>query len=209
MCERTWQWGKVQVWLRAHTRGARGEPQARLVSGSVLGWDPDALPLHRDARGRPRFAPPFSDWDISWSHSGDYLLLALAHGGCLGVDMERERSRPHLLDLAQRFFHPGETEALRTLDAPAQHALFFRLWCAKEAILKAHGAGIAFGLHRLHLAEHDGHLILVECDPALGIATAWTICEWQAAPGYRAALAWCPFTTAAPLSSLPLAIPGI
>lgn len=108
MGEHTWQWGAVQVWLHAHQRGERGEPQARLVFGKVLGWAPDALPLRRDARGRPRFTSPLSGWDISWSHSGDYLLLALGHGGCLGVDLERERSRPQLLDLAQRFSIPAK-----------------------------------------------------------------------------------------------------
>ncbi|AIC12405.1 4'-phosphopantetheinyl transferase superfamily protein [Xylella fastidiosa subsp. morus] len=195
MCERYWQWGNVRLWLRRRTRCERGEPQARLVFSKALGWDPEALPLGRDVRGRPRFAGPLSVWDISWSHSGDYLLLALGYGGCLGVDLERERFRPHLLDLAQRFFHPNETAVLGTLDEPARQALFFRLWCAKEAILKAHGAGIAFGLHRLHLAEDEGHLMLVECDAALGAAMAWRIYEWQAAPGYRAALAWRPFAT--------------
>lgn len=37
--------------------------------------------------------------------------------------------------------------------------------------------------------------MLVECDAALGAAMAWRIYEWQAAPGYRAALAWRPFAT--------------
>ncbi len=103
MCERYWQWGNVRLWLRGRTRCERGEPQAWLVFSKALGWDPEALPLGRDVRGRPRFAGPLSVWDIGWSHSGDYLLLALGYRGCLGVDLERERFRPHLLDLAQRF----------------------------------------------------------------------------------------------------------
>ena len=38
-------------------------------------WEVDAaaLPLHRDARGRPRLTAPMQDVDAGWSHSGDHL----------------------------------------------------------------------------------------------------------------------------------------
>ncbi|MET0549941.1 MAG: 4'-phosphopantetheinyl transferase superfamily protein, partial [Xanthomonas sp.] len=125
-------------------------------------------------------------------HSGAYLLGAVAAHVRLGVDIERQRPRPRLLEVAQRFFHPDEVALLAALPAPAREALFFRLWCAKEALLKAHGHGLSFGLHLLRFAEDaGGTLRLVWCDPELGAAEAWQLHEWEAAPGYRAALAWC------------------
>jgi 4'-phosphopantetheinyl transferase len=66
------------------------------------------------------------------------------------------------------------------------------LWCAKEAVLKAHGRGLAFGLHRLAFAERDGALALVRADSALGDAADWQLREFVPHPGYRAALAWTP-----------------
>ena len=70
---------------------------------------------------------------------------------------------------------------------------FFRVWCVKEAILKAHGQGISFGLHRLQLAPGaDGALHLRWCDPELGEAARWHLHEWQASGQFRAALAWYP-----------------
>jgi len=67
---------------------------------------------------------------------------------------------------------------------------FLRLWCAKEAVLKAHGHGLAFGLHRLEFADIQGRLHLQACDPALGRAEHWSLQEIAPAPGYLGALAW-------------------
>lgn len=188
-----WRHGPVQLWLRPHRPGERGEPQARQLLGPALAIDPAEVPLLRDARGRPGLQPALPDWDTGWSHSGEYLLVGLGRGVRLGVDLERVRVRPRLLDIAQRFFHPDELALLAALEADAQQALFFRLWCAKEALLKADGHGLSFGLHRLAYAlAPDGALRLQWCDPELGDAEHWQLHEWWAAPDCRAALAFYP-----------------
>ena len=69
---------------------------------------------------------------------------------------------------------------------------FVRLWCAKEAVLKAHGQGLSFGLDKLVFAEEDNALKLVACDAALGAPGDWTLHEWTPLTGYHAALAWRP-----------------
>ena len=67
---------------------------------------------------------------------------------------------------------------------------FLRLWCAKEAVLKAHGRGLAFGLDKLTFAEREGALLLVGCERLLGQPEDWTVREFVPDPGYRAAIAW-------------------
>lgn len=183
----------MQLWLRPHRHGERGEPQARQLLGLALGIAPENVPLHRDARGRPSLQPALPNRDTGWSHSGEYLLVGLGEGVRLGVDLERIRARPRLMDIAQRFFHPDEIALLTAQEPDAQHALFFRLWCAKEALLKAYGHGLSFGLHRLAYAlALDGALQLQWCDPELGQAAHWQLHEWWAAPDCRAALAFYP-----------------
>ncbi|UOS99017.1 4'-phosphopantetheinyl transferase superfamily protein [Xanthomonas arboricola] len=189
----SWHIGPVQLWLRPHRHGERGEPQARELLGQALALQPAQVPLRRDERGRPSLQPALPDRDTGWSHSGDYLLVGLGQGVRLGVDLERIRARPRLLEIAQRFFHADEIAVLAGLQPDAQQALFFRLWCAKEALLKAYGHGLSFGLHRLAYAvAPDGALQLQWCDPALGQATHWQLHEWWAAPDCRAALAFYP-----------------
>lgn len=179
-------WG----WL-PHAPRAPAEALARGWLAAQLGVTADALALVRDARGRPRLAGAHAALDCNWSHSGDGLVVAVADGVDVGVDLERERPRPRALELAGRFFTAAERDWLAVQpDATGRERAFVRLWCAKEAVLKAHGLGLVFGLHRLRFAERDGALVLVECDAELGPVEGWTLRELQPAEGYRGALAW-------------------
>lgn len=180
-----WTW-------RRHRRGAAAEPCVRAWLAEQLGRAPDALPLVRDGFGRPRLTPPLARHDVSWSHSGDGLLIALGEEVALGIDLEQLKPRPRALDLARRYFAASEAAWLATLPEAARESAFVRLWCAKEAVLKAHGRGLAFGLDKLVFGERAGQLTLLACAPALGAAGRWQLHECIPHPGYRAALAWRP-----------------
>ena len=185
-----WRLDGIALWLLPHAPRQRGEPAARERLAQVLDVAPHALPITRDPQGRPHFIAPLHHLETGWSHSGEALLLALGEDVELGVDIERLRPRPRAMELARRFYHPDETAWLQSLDDDARVLAFVRLWCAKEAVLKAHGEGIAFGLEKLCFGEHGGRLRLLECDPALGMPADWHLREWAPEPGYRAALAW-------------------
>ncbi len=179
-----WAW-------RAHPPRVPAEPLARQWLAAELGVPAAALPLSRDPRGRPRLGESLAGWDCNWSHSGDGLLIALGKDVQIGIDLERVRPRGRALDLAQRFFTAPELAWLHAAPSTAvrDHG-FLRLWCAKEAVLKAHGHGISFGLHRLRFAPEAGRLRLVECDPELGAPEQWSLRELQPEPDYLGALAW-------------------
>lgn len=179
-----WAW-------RPHAPRVPAEPLAREWLAGELSLTPAELPLQRDARGRPRLGGALSRWDCNWSHSGDGLLIALGREVRIGIDLERLRHRARALELAQRYFTAPELAWLHAAPSTAvRDHRFLRLWCAKEAVLKAHGHGISFGLHRLRFADDGGVLRLAECDPALGRAEDWSLQELQPEPDYLGALAW-------------------
>lgn len=169
------------------------EQQARAWLAPRLGCVPDLVPLQRTQYGRPRLLAPYAQDDISWSHSGQGLLIAHARDAFVGIDLEYERPRKQVVALAKRYFHPDEASWIEAgTDAAARQTAFIRLWCAKEAVLKAHGRGLAFGLDRLQFIERDATLHLHACDAALGLATHWRLRELMPQAGYLGALAWYP-----------------
>lgn len=187
-----WTW-------QPHTPGHAAEAQARAWLAGQLGTLPHSLGLGRDERQRPYLQAPYQAWDCNWSHSGDSLLIALTEHGRVGVDLERLRPRPRALAVSERYFTAAETA---WLDAQRERdRAFLRLWCLKEAVLKAHGHGLSFGLHRLRFEEHEGVLHLADSDPALGSPREWRLQELTPAPGYVGALAWRP-RPGAPAESL-------
>lgn len=191
--------GPVHCAWWPYRRGDAAEP--RVQAWLALTWNlaPETLTLSRDTHGRPQLDrggrhPDPHRADLNWSHSGDWLIAACAEGARVGIDIELLRPRPKALALAQRFFAAEETAWLLTLaDDPTrlQHA-FTQLWCAKEALLKAHGRGLSFGLEKLRFELDDADTAprLVACDPALGTPADWRLQAWAPAPGYLATLAW-------------------
>jgi 4'-phosphopantetheinyl transferase len=175
---------------RPHPHGEAAEPLARAWLADALGCAPAAVALGRDALGRPQLGAPQAGFDVSWSHSGEGLLIALGEGVQVGIDLERHRPRPRALALAGRFFARAEADWLASLPPDTRETAFVRLWCAKEAVLKAHGRGLAFGLDKLVFVMQDGALRLVECAHTLGLPGDWSLHEFAPQPGYRAALAW-------------------
>jgi len=97
-----------------------------------------------------------------------------------------------MAEVIARFFHPDEVAWLLGLDEAARQQWFFRVWCAKEALLKAHGHGISFGLHRFAFAPQGQGLQVSVSDPELGPAGSWQLREWAIGADFRAALAWQP-----------------
>lgn len=181
--------GPVQLGLLAHA-GGRGEPAARAWLAARLGHAADALPLQRDAHGRPRLGLP--GLDCNWSHSGPHLLVALGSGARVGVDVEAPRPRPNAQAIAERYFHPDEAAALATVPPGKREAAFLRLWCAKEAVLKAHGRGLAHGLARFAIEGFErpgGALAVRPADDGLPPAHAWRLMDVPV-PGAVAVLAW-------------------
>jgi 4'-phosphopantetheinyl transferase len=186
----------IHLWRIPYAR-ALGRGPLRALLGAYSGRPAATLKLVEGAQGKPRLASATTAsggrerLEFNWSHSGQWALIALARGLPLGVDIERLGRRPHALALAQRFFDPAETAALAALDGPARERAFIALWCAKEAVLKATGAGLSFGPARFAFTlQADGDPRLARTDPVMGEPQNWQMAHFAAAGGYRGALAW-------------------
>ncbi|WP_319782200.1 4'-phosphopantetheinyl transferase family protein [Oceanisphaera sp. IT1-181] len=87
-------------------------------------------------------------WHFNISHTGSLLALAISNQAPLGVDLEsRQLSNTQIQRLARRYFSEDEQAWLAQHPEP-EH--FLRLWTIKEAVLKAHGGGIANNLSAVH-----------------------------------------------------------
>ncbi|MEO6967682.1 MAG: 4'-phosphopantetheinyl transferase superfamily protein [Rhodanobacteraceae bacterium] len=208
----------IHLWRLPYRRAQRRAPLCALLA-AYLGIDAGAVMLHDDEYGKPRLldhhdanagtrhieincaqeATPkrttrnrdSEPLRFSWSHSGEMALAALARGIEPGVDVEWLRERMHSLELAHRFFDPAEALALAAYPEASRETAFLRLWCAKEAVLKALGRGIAFGLERVAFARIADCWRPARFAAEAGDASAWKMQALSPAPGYIGALAWC------------------
>lgn len=178
----------IHVWSLDYQAAQKRQPLLRTLS-VYLGVDADEVTLVEGAHGRPQLASAHdSTLNFNWSHSGAHALIAVARGIAPGIDLERRRPQPRALPLARRFFDSDEAESLAALPDEARAAAFLELWTAKEALLKAHGHGISYGLQRLRILSTPERLRLLRFD---GEDTeAWQLQRLAVAPNLIAALAW-------------------
>lgn len=125
------------------TRGA-----LRILLGHYLNAPPQEVPFSFEAIAKPRLAEKYATTNIRFnvSHSGDLGLIAITSRCDIGIDVEHRRPVKNLEQLADRYFHPAEIEAITTTTINDRNDAFFRCWTAKEAVLKAYGTGIAGAL---------------------------------------------------------------
>ncbi|MFT3790460.1 MAG: 4'-phosphopantetheinyl transferase superfamily protein [Rudaea sp.] len=146
---------EIHLWIFPHCgNGAAAKPvMHRHLSETLaayLGGGANDLRLERDDAGKPHLAG--AELQFNLSHSHEMLLIGLSRSQPLGVDIEcGARLRPWP-DIARRYFTAEEAAALAALPADRLPRSFLALWSAKEAVLKAIGRGIAFGLDRVGFA---------------------------------------------------------
>ncbi|MDE1893508.1 MAG: 4'-phosphopantetheinyl transferase superfamily protein [Pseudomonadota bacterium] len=179
---------EIHVW-RLGYQAASGRAPLYAVLAAYLGCDVADVRLVEGAHGRPALAPGHgSTLQFNWSHSGPHALIAVARRVSPGIDVERRRPRPRALQIARRFFAADELALLSRLPAAAREPAFLQLWTAKEAIVKALGRGLAFGLDRLSVGWVDRRLALLRLDG--GEVRDWQLHALPDADDATAAIAW-------------------
>ncbi len=140
------------------------------------------------------------------SHSQDLAIYGVMLDRPLGIDVEYLRPLKDTLSLAKRWFTPKEYTEI--CQSPDPTKTFFQFWTAKEAYLKATGAGLRHLSQIEVVTKEDGSLQLqafpnsadiLEADslakspdlddPEINNPVHWSIVELTPAPGYIGALA--------------------
>lgn len=154
------------LWCAAHPQDALELAWAAALEQTLgQGWR-----LTRSVHGAPELTQP-PGWWLSRSHADGLDLLLLSRQGPVGVDLE---SRERRLSTAVRARLLGPAEA--AWNDPARPELAVLAWCAKEALTKALGRGIAYGLHRLVLGAPPAArfgLVRLRLAAADGPAAQW------------------------------------
>lgn len=154
----------------------------------------DLAPVfERGEHGKPFVtAAEFPHFNVS--HGGDRVAFAFCRDQELGVDVERGSMRRSYsaLELATRFFAADEAAAVANLGEAEGGRAFLHLWTCKEAVLKALGHGLSFGLDRLRFAlGSDGQPeSLLDIADEAGSPTEWQIHRFDAGREHVGSLAW-------------------
>ncbi|MDP9835689.1 4'-phosphopantetheinyl transferase [Neorhizobium huautlense] len=158
---------KAQAARFVRAEDGRRYRAAHLLKRHLLGMATDLPP--QDLRfGRHDGGKPFllgeRGPDFNISHGGDWVIAGFSWSGRIGVDVEAERPIAFWREIASSFLSTAEL-------AVADGGDFLKIWTAKEAGLKAHGAGFAIMPNAITVAgEGDGFALTID---AMNLGGLW------------------------------------
>lgn len=167
-------------------RFAVGCALAKLVVAGKTGTVANAVTLDRrcaecgETHGKP--AVVGTDLELSVSHSGDVVMVAVTAGAACGVDVERLDGRRDSAALGRLVLAESERASVLT------EREFLRVWTRKEAVTKATGDGLRVPFSEVVVSAPDAPprvLAWPYPDPPDSLSLA----DLDAPPGYLAALA--------------------
>lgn len=138
----------------------------RQILSCYLSIHPREIIFSYTHRGKPYLLNNAIDLKFNVSHSDEYAVYVVTKKYEIGVDIEKIKDK-FSEGIAERYFSQNEYEALVKLPEAERLQAFYRLWAAKEALIKALGEGLYAPLDNFTVAiepdsqwislTHEGH----------------------------------------------------
>lgn len=175
-----------------------GRVVAKAAAATALGIDPEAVAFDSTCpdcgrpHGKPRVVAPegFTGVlpELSISHSGNLVGVAMTPGVPVGIDVEQERD-VEIDGLVRMTLSAAELTVFATLPDADRDAAFFTYWSRKEAILKATGRGLAVGMTKLTVTPWTDPPRVLDSKASEVDINSMRMAQLDAGSGYRACVA--------------------
>lgn len=143
---------RVERLLLTDAREALAQSLAamRTALSDQLGQSPQEINIERDSAGAP-YLPDYPDMSLSLSRTTDWSALVLSKDASIGIDIEAVR-RIDWNSMLPMICNATEAANLKqVMEAEADLKPFYRLWTAKEAVMKSSRKGFGMGVKNISL----------------------------------------------------------
>lgn len=168
-------------------RASRG--LLRHILARYLDTPPERIRFGYAPMGKP-FLLEHPGLHFNLSHAEDVLVVAVAYGRRVGVDVERAFSEVVMNDVSRMVLSHPERVVLGRLAHDERLDWFTRLWTRKEAYIKADGRGMSLRLDHIDVSSQSDRVRLQGDTPDdWSVCPGWAVRAVEVGPGYEAALA--------------------
>lgn len=142
-----------------------GRATLRLLLGLYTGIPPEKIAFRYEAQGKPMLADSPA-WQFNLSHSRELALFAIGREQPVGIDLEQIDPAFPCAEVAEDILSEAELHQLSARDPADRLPLFFQIWTAKEALLKAVGKGFSIEPKSIELRFDISSPLQIACAPA-------------------------------------------
>jgi len=143
---------------------------------AIAGVAPGCVKIKRAQNGKPELLqdPVATPIHFNLSHTEGMVMIALARGIEVGVDVER-LDRKFAPEIVEYLCSAEEAQEISHLSPQHQSLAYLELWTLKEALVKASGQGLSAKINEICCALNSPRLL--RSGPLPGGPTAWSV--WQ------------------------------
>ena len=127
----------------------------RFLLSRYLDENPAKIDIKPNPEGKPVLTEEHHHHDLEFniSHSEEVCLIALSQNLEVGVDVEALKPLTDLEDMANSFLSMRELGDFLSSSPEKKLTMFYDLWSAKEALLKAIGCGLMIHPREMEIQE--------------------------------------------------------
>ena len=116
----------------------------RVILGQYLHEDPEKIRFVQGKSGKPDLDSGGNVPDVRFnlSHTDEMICLGVTRRSEIGLDLVKIISGYSYSEIGQYRFSPDERAWIAQKVIDRQHTCFFRIWCLKEALIKATGSNL-------------------------------------------------------------------
>jgi 4'-phosphopantetheinyl transferase len=174
---------------RDYSRWVAARGLLRRILATYVGDAPARLRFGYEARGKP-FLRDYPDLQFNLSHAADLLVVAVARGRRVGVDVEAAPTEAVIDQISPLVLSVPEKAELRGANGPDRRKRFAQIWTRKEAYIKAEGCGLSLPLDHIDAGPAGERVrVLDQGTAAWNTCFGWTLQPVAVANGYAAAVA--------------------
>lgn len=141
----------------------------RLLLSRYLAVAPTDIQFTYNEYGKPFLESSQNKTQIAFnvSHSHHCILYAITPKAAIGIDVEQIRTDVDHESIAQNFFSVHECQQLRMATPDEKIHLFYNIWTAKEAFIKAIGKGLSYPLadFTVSITQASSTIQIIENEP--------------------------------------------
>lgn len=137
----------------------------RRILSKYISLRPDDIIFNYNSFGKPYISriQNGNNVEFNTSHSGDYCLIGVGRSVNIGVDIEKISRLDDYCSIARNYFSNSEYTSLENINDTEKLRCFYTIWTQKEALVKASGQGLHFGLDHWS-TRHDTEEYILSID---------------------------------------------
>lgn len=125
----------------------------KYLLASILGIEPMAITFKTNDYKKPFLSFTHQQAiNFNVSHTRDWVAILISREKNVGIDIQYHQLKTDFLKIAKRFFYGDEYELLLKASPNQKKHFFYRMWAAKEAIIKAIGTGMYYPLDHVNVS---------------------------------------------------------